>query len=149
MRVSVKPLQSGCLGHQMKKTRDPELITSTKNMCRINIQPQQDPKRKNNQRAHWQLHLGCKQKLPVIRTTCRMSYLVLSWYSINFRSIVFPVEIGGSIWNVWELAIGESTGSERRKIKHARGWYGRDCRKGIWRGLHAVRVVGERLLRRK
>ena len=73
--------------------------------------------------------------IPVFTSTCCIYYC-----STDSRSILFPVERGGSSWNVWELAIGEkwSIRSERRKRKHALGWYGRDCHTGIWRGLPAL-----------
>ena len=52
----------------------------------------------------------------------------------------FPVENGGSSWNVWELAIGERGQLEVKdeKEKHALGWSGRDCRRSIWSSLPAV-----------
>ena len=46
------------------------------------------------------------------------------------------------IWRAGHRRKG-STRNERRKRKHALGWYGRDCRRGIWRGSSAVRKTLE------
>ena len=66
------------------------------------------------------------------------TYILLLLY--RFALNIFPS------WKRWvELKLlraghrrKESTQSKWRKRKHALGCYGRDCRRGIWRGLPAV-----------
>ena len=70
--------------------------------------------------------------------------LTMSSY-VSFRNDRFMTSYGGSSWNF--LRAGHrrkgSIRSERRKIMHALGWYGRDCRRCIWHVLPAVLKILE------
>ena len=56
-----------------------------------------------------------------------MLYILLLY---GFALNIFPSWVELKRWRTCHRKKG-STRSERRKIKHALGWYGRDCRRGI------------------
>ena len=72
-------------------------------------------------------------------------YVICILLLYRFTLNIFPC------WKRWvELKLlraghrrKESTQSKWRKRKHALGCYGRDCRRGIWRGLPAVLEASE------
>ena len=75
---------------------------------------------------------------------CRCHNYELEWV-IRGPILLYDLPILPS-WKQWvelkRLRAGHrrkgSTRSEGRKRKHALGWYGRDCRRGMWCGLPAV-----------
>ena len=87
------------------------------------------PKRKKQSTTHINNYTKCKHFFPAFKTTCCIYYCCTDSRAQN----TFPS------WKRWvelkNLRAGHrrtgSTRSERRKIKHALGRYGRDCCRGV------------------